>query len=120
MMTRRKASASFGGFLSFRWMITPAIVRVIFVLGLAYCVWRGVQVLLYASGEGADASDRLANMTWVALEACYWFVAMTFGLRLVCEAVIVLFRINEALAEMQDNGDRIQDAVIQIRENTAE
>jgi hypothetical protein len=101
-------------------MITPFLIRVIFVLALAYFVWRGVLVLQDASIRGDSESETLESVFATALAVGYWWILAPLVLRLACEGTMVVFRIHEALAEMRDRGERTHEAVIDIRKNTAE
>ena len=103
MVTRVSRGTVLGAFFSFRWMITPWLVRIVFVLGLAGCVWQayeaGAQYLEHDREGTAPAflMDRSAHKSWLALQLLRWLVAAPLLLRLACESIIILFRVHETI-----------------------
>ena len=115
-------------FITFRWMITPILIQVMFWIGLCACLFLGVRTM--AASFDAPASSRSGwddrdsdRPTFVfvnakdsksAIEPPTKFSALTFisGLaiivfgplfiRLYCEAVIILFKIHDELKTAND------------------
>ena len=83
-----------GDFLSFRKMVTPVIIQVIFWIGVAAAIIAGIVVLVSADEAGA----RLFGLLYIILGPLYW--------RVVCELLILLFRINETLTDIKNNTER--------------
>ncbi len=78
-------------FLEFRTMITPVIIQIIFWLGVAACIVMGL--ILIAAGIKVDARSGVAG-----------FAVLILGpilVRIYCEILIIFFRINETLTEIQ-------------------
>ena len=76
---------NWGEFLSFRRMITPVIIQVVFWLGIAGCVIGGLG--LVAGGAG------LKGIGAIVLGPLF--------VRVWCETVIVMFKINDALQDIR-------------------
>jgi len=78
-------------FFSFRTMITPTIIKIIFALWCIACVVIGVVIMITgASGQGPEAAAGLFGGLMVIL------LGPLVG-RIYCEIVIVIFMINEHL-----------------------
>ncbi len=82
-------------FLKFRKMITPAIIQIVF--------WIGVVVSILA-GLGMMISSFFANFDGSALffSGLMMIILGPVGVRIWCEVVIVFFRMNENLTEIRD------------------
>ena len=78
-----------GDFFSFRRMITPVIIQVLFWIFTAVAVIGGL-VLLFRGGAA----------TAVGL---IWIVVGPLVARVYCEILIILFRINETLTDIRAN-----------------
>ena len=81
-------------FLMFRRMVAPILVVIVFLIGTVWClasVWSAVR-----------------DEEW--LLAAYW-IAGAFLFRLVCEGVILLFRMNETLTDIHRAELSTADAV---------
>ena len=78
-----------GDFFSFRRMITPVIIQVIFWIFTAVAVIGGL-VLLFRGG-GATVAGLL------------WIVVGPLIARVYCELLIVIFRINSTLTDIRAN-----------------
>lgn len=81
-------------FLSFRKMITPVIIQIIFWIGVAVAIIVGIVVLATADEVGA----RLLGLLYIFVGPVYW--------RVVCEITILFFRINETLTDIKNNTER--------------
>jgi len=82
---RKERVMNWGEFLSFRRMITPVIIQVVFWLGIAGCVIGGLG--LVAGGAG------LKGIGAIVLGPLF--------VRVWCETVIVMFKINDALQDIR-------------------
>ncbi len=83
-----------GDFLSFRKMITPVIIQIIFWIGVAAAIIGGIVVLV----TGDEVGTRLFGLLYIILGPLYW--------RVVCEIVILFFRMNETLTDIKNNTER--------------
>jgi hypothetical protein len=82
-------------FLTFRKMITPVIIQVVFWVGVVICVIMGLIAI-------AAAMSRYGNGLMVIGGLLY----MTVGpvvVRIYCELLILFFRMNESLSEIKDD-----------------
>lgn len=80
-----------GGFFSFDRMLTPALIQVVFWIGVALSVLVGLVFIFSASGSGA-------------IFGLLYIVLGPLVVRVWCELVIVIFRIHSTLAEIRDLG----------------
>ena len=78
-------------FLSFRTMITPVIIQIIFWVGVVLCILFGVGAIFFGTqyGEG--------GIVWGILVLIFGPVLV----RIYCEILIIFFRINETLTEIK-------------------
>jgi len=79
-------------FFSFRTMITPIIIQIIFWVGVALCLIIGIGYLLVGSQYFGSAS------------VLYGLLILILGpvaVRIYCEILIIFFRINETLTEIK-------------------
>jgi hypothetical protein len=83
---------SWDDFLSFRYLITPGLVKVIYVIGALLITLAGVAALL--SGQGAGGL--VAALLIFIFGNLYW--------RVILEFIMVLFRINDSLASIDRRG----------------
>ena len=77
-------------FLAFRKMITPLIIQIIFWIGVVICVIGGLIAL----------ADSFAPQGLVAL------ILGPLAVRIYCELLIVIFRINDTLTDIKHNTGR--------------
>ncbi len=88
-------------FLSFRTMITPIIIQIVFWIGVALCFIFGLALLVVGStyyGGGGPV--------WGLLVILFGPVLV----RIYCEVFIILFRINETLTEIKHTLERSRPA----------
>jgi hypothetical protein len=86
-------------YIHFDKMITPAIIKIIFWVGVGLCVLFG----LISIGRGATA------MFGGGLMVITGIITILVGpllIRIYCELLIVLFKMHEALQKISDNMDR--------------
>lgn len=78
-------------FLLFDWMVTPILIRVVYVLGSSWWIYQSLRVMF----GGDDASRAVAQMMGQNL---FWsgflmLVVGLVGIRIACESMIVLYRL---------------------------
>jgi hypothetical protein len=78
-------------FLSFKRMLTPAFIQVIFWLGVAFCVIGGIWMITNAFMPGQELMGVLLLLLGPIV------------VRVNCEIIIILFRINENLTEIRNS-----------------
>ncbi len=83
-------------FLSFRKMITPVIIQILFWIGVAVFVILGFVTI------GVGASMPWGGGTTVLIGLAYILLGPV-GVRIYCEILILFFRMNETLTEIKNN-----------------
>lgn len=82
-------------FWSFRSMVTPLIIQIIFWIGVIACLVGGaILIILGLSGYQPDRGQYL----WTGIGV---FLLGPLAVRVYCEILIVFFRINETLTEIK-------------------
>lgn len=71
-------------FLSFKKMITPSVIQIIFWLGVGFCVLGGLYTMF--------AADFLSGLVTLLVGPIV--------IRIYCEIMIIFFRMNQSLHEM--------------------
>ena len=97
---RRPRSGGLGDFLAFRKMIVPVVIQVIFWLLSGLVVLGGVAFLIYNLSQ-KDGS--------VAAGLAVLFVGVPFYvflIRIYCELLIVIFRMNDTLTDIKNAVER--------------
>jgi len=88
-------SENMGDFIKFRKMITPAIIQVLFWAGAAVTVLAGLVTMATSFGRyGGGAATFFGG-----------FLMMILGpvaVRIYCELLILLFRMNETLTDIKN------------------
>ena len=84
-----------GDFFSFRTMVTPIIIEIIFILGSILCLIIGAVMIIYG---GTNYQLGYGEYIW---KGALLFVLGPLGVRIYCEILIVFFRINETLTEIK-------------------
>jgi hypothetical protein len=82
-------------FWAFRTMVTPVIIQILFWIGVILCLIVGAIMVFYGAthlqgGEGP--------YLW---KGVLLFVLGPLGVRVYCEILIIFFRINETLTEIE-------------------
>lgn len=83
-------------FLSFRRMITPLIIQILFWIGVIVSVIAGL--IMIVSGTSSDyggGGEVLIGLLVIAIGP--------FVVRIWCELLILFFRMNETLTEIRNN-----------------
>jgi hypothetical protein len=94
----RASQSTSGDFWAFRSMLTPIVMQVLFWIGVLLCVVYG-GMLIAAAGSGYGGSTGLAVLGTATI------LIGPLLVRIYCECIIVLFRINSTLTEIKDNLD---------------
>jgi len=83
-------------YLTFRRMITPVIIQILFWIGVVLCVIGGIIGIV--QGAGAEyGGGRLVLFGLLTL-----FLGPVF-VRVYCELIIIFFRIHDTLTEIKQN-----------------
>src|SRR5262245_21313320 len=100
-----------GDFLTFRRMLLPLLIQIIFWLGVLAFIGAGLAVL-FDKAEGVNLSQyadrepmKTLNVSGDTLKAVVGLTLCLAGpivWRLICEVMIVLFRINGTLTDMRN------------------
>ena len=83
-----------GEYLSFKKMITPIIIQIVFWIGVTVCVVMGIGEIFAGSSEYSPFGRMpvLIGLATLVLGPLY--------VRVMCELVIVLFKVHECLHEI--------------------
>lgn len=84
-------------FWAFRTMVTPVIIQIVFWVGVIACVVAGIIMI----GMGVKMPGEQLVLKGVLL-----VILGPLGVRVYCEILIVLFRINETLTEIKHTLER--------------
>jgi energy-converting hydrogenase Eha subunit E len=84
-------------FLSFRRMLIPYLIQIIFWAGTALCIFGGVMVMADKASAPIVAGVHIENRL---LAGALILLGGPIVLRIWCEIAVVLFRMNETLTEM--------------------
>ncbi len=80
-------------YLSFRKMITPIIIQILFWIGVALCVIMGLAGIVGGIGAGSGV---------VVLTSVLMILIGPIFVRVYCELIIIMFRIHDVLTEIRD------------------
>jgi len=81
-------------YLSFRKMITPLVIKILFWIGVAVCVIAGLITVATSSGRyGSGAFGFLSGLLFIVLGPVV--------VRIYCELLILFFRMNDTLTEIK-------------------
>ena len=89
------SSGSMSDFLAFRRMVTPIIIQIVFWIGVAVCVISG----LIAMVSGATSQFGGGAQILIGL---LLLVGGPIVVRIYCELLILLFRMNETLTDIKN------------------
>ena len=79
-------------FWSFRRMITPVIIEILFWVGVIVCIVAGLVMIVMGIKLPGDQ---------MVLKGVLLAILGPLGVRVYCEILIVFFRINETLTEIK-------------------
>ncbi len=94
---------NWGDFLTFRRMITPYLIQVLFWVGVALSVLAGCAVL-FSGITGAGIAGRRDGVGAIIGAICLSPLVVILGIlasRIYAELLIVVFRINETLTDIR-------------------
>ncbi|MCK4394827.1 DUF4282 domain-containing protein [Candidatus Bipolaricaulota bacterium] len=86
-------------FLNFKTMITPAVIQVLFWIGVVGCIVLGIMLIVEANSPGME-SPPLAILGVLVM-----FLGPLF-VRVGCEMTMVFFSINDHIAIIRDDIER--------------
>ena len=89
----KRTDESLGDFLAFRRMITPVIIQIIFWIGAVLASMAGIFMMI----NGIRFSD--ASTIFVGF---FTMLLGPIGVRIYCELLIVIFRMNETLTDIHN------------------
>jgi hypothetical protein len=105
----------FGELLQWDRFITPSVIRVFYWLGLAMTGLAGLSLILTALGM--MAINMVAGLLMLIASMVFILAGIIF-VRIVCELVMVIFRINEHLGVIRDRGADMSSFAPQGRART--
>ena len=86
-------------FLTFRRMITPLIIQIIFWIGVGLCILGGLVTII--AGATTDYGGGRQVLSGLVL-----LILGPLAVRIYCELLILFFRINETLTDIKKNTER--------------
>lgn len=94
-------------FLTFRKMITPIVVQIIFWIGIVVSVIGGISLIgSGAAGYGAYGMYGEIIATTRVLSGLLLLFLGPLVIRIYCELLILFFRMNETLTEIRNNTEQ--------------
>ena len=97
---QREAKGLLAHFFSFDRFITPKLILIVFWLGVAGITLTALSGGLFSAGVGGRGGVGLAGLLLAAL---YWIASVVFW-KVVCELVLLGFRMNENLQAIREQG----------------
>ncbi len=94
-------------YLTFRRMVTPAIMTAVFYFGCLLILLNGLGTLAWAGfvltlgGPAGNGGELLLGVGLILLGVVGTLIGLVFW-RVSCEVLVVVFRIHEVLSEMRD------------------
>ncbi|MCK9376735.1 MAG: DUF4282 domain-containing protein [Syntrophobacterales bacterium] len=82
-------------FSSFRTMVTPVIIQIVFWIGVVLCLIGGTIMIIYGATQYQLGQGRYL---W---QGVLLFLLGPLAVRVYCEILIIFFRINETLTEIK-------------------
>ncbi len=89
-----------GDFSSFRTMVTPVIIHILFWVGAILCLIAGAILIIYGATRYQMGQGRYL---W---QGVLLFLLGPLAVRVYCEILIIFFRINETLTEIKHGIER--------------
>ncbi len=83
-------------FLTFKKMITPTIIQIVFWIGLVISVLAGIISIIGGASAQYGGGGRV-------LYGILLLFLGPLGVRICCELIIVVFRINDTLMDLKKN-----------------
>jgi hypothetical protein len=106
---RSRSGGNFIDFLLFRRMIAPWVIQALFWLGVLGCLGMGLFTMVIGLIGLASSRDAGTGILLLLLSLLQGLATMIVGpllVRLYCELMIVIFRINETLTDISNKLDR--------------
>ncbi len=88
-----RSGGGFNDFITFRTMITPVVIQVLFWIGVTLTVLGGLGFMV-ASLSNGSAVGALLGLLYLVLGPLFW--------RVYCEIIIIFFRVYETLLQIRD------------------
>lgn len=99
IQSRKRNHMNIIDFLTFRRMITPIIIQIIFWIGVALCVIGGlISIVTGASSDFGGGAQVLSGLLVIFLGPVIT--------RVYCELLILMFRMNETLTDIRRNTEK--------------
>ncbi|MBM3982122.1 MAG: DUF4282 domain-containing protein [Planctomycetes bacterium] len=92
---RPRAPGGFGDFITFRLMITPILIQIVFWLAVFLCATVGLMIIAGSFAMGRNQGEAVA----------FAVVSMVLGpllARLYCEMMLIIFKIHDELKAAND------------------
>ena len=89
----------FSDLLTFKKMITPTMIQIIFWIGIIVCVIGGIVGIVVGA---------VRNTATGVLYGLVVLIVGPLAVRIYCELLILVFRINDTLTEISNKMDRQQ------------
>jgi len=108
---------SFGNFFSFKWMITPDIIRIVYVLVLilqnlsllgGYVVGLIMLIMSYED-MGLSSTMLIVIIAVGTIASLITSLIMNLLWRMFCEQIILFFSIHETLVSIEENNKQTSD-----------
>jgi hypothetical protein len=88
-------------FWAFREMVTPVIIQIVFWVGVISCIIAGLVLIGMGIHQGPLLFDLGISPRQMVLRGALLLVLGPLAVRVYCEILIVIFRINETLTEIK-------------------
>ncbi len=92
------AGFNWGDFFSFRKMITPQFIQVIYIIGAALITFGGIGMMFNGQRDSGYGSNPFSGfgvgLIVIAAGNLFW--------RIWCEFIIVIFRVNQSLKSIDE------------------
>jgi predicted RNA-binding Zn-ribbon protein involved in translation (DUF1610 family) len=101
---REQGNSQSSGFFSFRQLITPSIIKFIYIIGMIIIIILGIVVMFtgmpgssygYYRDAGATAAQIFVGILIIVVGNFLW--------RVLCENIIIIFNIHDILNEIAEN-----------------
>ncbi len=106
------ARRSFVNFFAFRWMITPDIIKILYVLVLIFgnlsllgaVIAGAVGAFFYSQATGLDTLIMVAIIVCDIIAGIIISILGNLAFRMFCEQIILFFSIHEILSSIENRG----------------
>lgn len=102
---------SIGNYFRFRWMITPDILRIIYVLGtiflillnIALVIGSIIALVIFTSEIGLDTAPMIAAIIGIIILGLILLLITNLLFRMYCEQIILFFSMHEIMEDISMN-----------------